>query len=234
MTINFECSNCGKAYRLSDELAGKKARCKACDAVIVIPSNDGFEEVVDKDLIEEQDGDAEGYDFAPRSSKRSRPIRRDADDRSSQSSKSKLKNKGKKSSKTSVWSSPWTWVGIAGGGLLTCVLICCGGVPFLIQKSLISKSGVAVNKVPMGPATSLMPVSQIPIPQFPDPGNSAGSRTIRSQSLFDQAARRAWRRTRSFHVDASLPSRRRPSAEVDSVRSDRPRRFNTASREFDR
>ena len=35
--IEFACPSCGKQYRVKEELAGRKARCKACDAVMPIP-----------------------------------------------------------------------------------------------------------------------------------------------------------------------------------------------------
>jgi len=36
--IKFECSKCGKSYRVTDEYAGKRVRCKDCSTVNVIPS----------------------------------------------------------------------------------------------------------------------------------------------------------------------------------------------------
>jgi DNA-directed RNA polymerase subunit RPC12/RpoP len=38
--IKFQCSNCGKNYRVTDEYAGKRARCKDCGTVNVIPSRE--------------------------------------------------------------------------------------------------------------------------------------------------------------------------------------------------
>ncbi len=37
MSISFECESCGKAYTLSDNLAGKKGKCKTCGNVMRIP-----------------------------------------------------------------------------------------------------------------------------------------------------------------------------------------------------
>jgi len=42
MTINCECGNCGKEYRVSDERAGRKFRCRQCDADVHVP--DGYED----------------------------------------------------------------------------------------------------------------------------------------------------------------------------------------------
>jgi hypothetical protein len=35
--ITFKCSKCGQEYRVADEYAGKKARCKSCENVNLIP-----------------------------------------------------------------------------------------------------------------------------------------------------------------------------------------------------
>ena len=35
--IKFKCSKCAKDYRVSDEYAGKKVRCKQCNVINVIP-----------------------------------------------------------------------------------------------------------------------------------------------------------------------------------------------------
>jgi len=36
--IIFKCSKCGHEYKVADEYAGKKARCKNCENVNVIPA----------------------------------------------------------------------------------------------------------------------------------------------------------------------------------------------------
>jgi len=36
--INFKCSQCGQAYNVKDDFAGKKVRCKSCQTVNTIPS----------------------------------------------------------------------------------------------------------------------------------------------------------------------------------------------------
>jgi predicted Zn finger-like uncharacterized protein len=38
MAIRAECDNCGYKYKLKDELAGRKVKCKICKAVFVLPS----------------------------------------------------------------------------------------------------------------------------------------------------------------------------------------------------
>ncbi len=40
--INFCCSKCGQAYRVSDKYAGKRVKCKDCDQVNTIaqPENE--------------------------------------------------------------------------------------------------------------------------------------------------------------------------------------------------
>jgi hypothetical protein len=43
MTIRAECSECGKQYQMSDDKAGRKFRCRACEAVVHIPDEDEYE-----------------------------------------------------------------------------------------------------------------------------------------------------------------------------------------------
>ncbi len=35
--IKFSCNECGKSYRVPDEYAGKRVRCKGCSQVTAIP-----------------------------------------------------------------------------------------------------------------------------------------------------------------------------------------------------
>lgn len=41
MPISVKCCDCGKALKAPDALAGKKAKCPDCGAVVVVPSPDG-------------------------------------------------------------------------------------------------------------------------------------------------------------------------------------------------
>lgn len=36
--IKFTCSNCAQSYRVSDEYAGKRVRCKSCNHINTIPT----------------------------------------------------------------------------------------------------------------------------------------------------------------------------------------------------
>ncbi len=38
MSISINCNQCGKQYNVEDKLAGKRAKCTQCGAVLVIPS----------------------------------------------------------------------------------------------------------------------------------------------------------------------------------------------------
>jgi DNA-directed RNA polymerase subunit RPC12/RpoP len=40
MTISFSCPNCSKTYNVSDDKAGKKTKCPACETSITVPSAD--------------------------------------------------------------------------------------------------------------------------------------------------------------------------------------------------
>jgi phage FluMu protein Com len=37
--IEFDCTKCGKRYRVSDNYAGKRVRCKECRTINQIPSS---------------------------------------------------------------------------------------------------------------------------------------------------------------------------------------------------
>ncbi|MCA8991753.1 MAG: hypothetical protein KDA88_07230 [Planctomycetaceae bacterium] len=42
MTINIKCPECSSAYEVPDDKAGKKFRCKSCQAIVEIPGGDTF------------------------------------------------------------------------------------------------------------------------------------------------------------------------------------------------
>ena len=52
MAIEVRCDECAKDYRLSDDLAGKKVRCKQCRNVITVPES-GEDEFFDLETYEE-------------------------------------------------------------------------------------------------------------------------------------------------------------------------------------
>jgi len=60
MAINVQCSECGKAYALRDEMAGKKAKCKECGAVIDIPLLEEAPQAADAYEITEPEQGAPG------------------------------------------------------------------------------------------------------------------------------------------------------------------------------
>lgn len=37
MAIEFDCSGCGRTYRVVDAFAGKRTKCKTCDAILSVP-----------------------------------------------------------------------------------------------------------------------------------------------------------------------------------------------------
>ena len=47
MSIRIECEKCGFEYKLRDDLAGKKVKCKICQAVFVVPSPAAGPQAVD-------------------------------------------------------------------------------------------------------------------------------------------------------------------------------------------
>lgn len=58
--IEFECESCQKKYKVKDDFAGKKARCKECGETMLIPEIEDeveeYEEVVYDDEGEDDDG----------------------------------------------------------------------------------------------------------------------------------------------------------------------------------
>lgn len=42
MAIDFACQSCGKSFSVKDELGGKKGKCTACGAVMIVPSASVF------------------------------------------------------------------------------------------------------------------------------------------------------------------------------------------------
>lgn len=65
MPISADCPQCGKTYRVKDDFAGKKFRCKACQGVVTVPaaaapSGDPWDNL---DLGEFQGQDAYGDEF---------------------------------------------------------------------------------------------------------------------------------------------------------------------------
>lgn len=51
MAIEVSCGKCGKAYRVREDRAGTKIRCKECQSVISVP-------------VVEYEGDEDEYGFA--------------------------------------------------------------------------------------------------------------------------------------------------------------------------
>lgn len=53
MTIDFHCPECQRSYRVKDEFAGRKLRCKQCQSAIEVPDIDPWE--IDDDFEEYDD-----------------------------------------------------------------------------------------------------------------------------------------------------------------------------------
>lgn len=54
MAIEFQCKQCGKSYRVTDEKSGWRVKCKACSALIMIPVP-AKEDLEFLDVLEEED-----------------------------------------------------------------------------------------------------------------------------------------------------------------------------------
>ncbi|MCA9057749.1 MAG: hypothetical protein KDA85_04595 [Planctomycetaceae bacterium] len=42
MSIKVSCGECGKAYQVSDDRAGRKFKCKQCGAIVEVPADDAY------------------------------------------------------------------------------------------------------------------------------------------------------------------------------------------------
>jgi hypothetical protein len=60
MPIDVKCPSCGKGHKVKDEAAGKKLRCKGCEAVIPIPKKAAAETDADPwETLDENEGGEE-------------------------------------------------------------------------------------------------------------------------------------------------------------------------------
>ncbi|QDT91774.1 DUF1559 family PulG-like putative transporter [Gimesia algae] len=129
MTISFKCKKCGKNYKVSDDKAGKKFKCRQCEAPVRIP------ELETDDFSEDWEEPEPEYEAPARRRKSSAP-------------KNKSKSKGRK--KTSPGSNQNKLI---AGGAIALVLIG-GGLLFLfssskpgggLMKSITDKVDVVIN-----------------------------------------------------------------------------------------
>lgn len=197
MSIELNCPECGKEYRLQDAMAGKKVRCKACSAVMSVPAKPKGS---DADMVPEEDdpfGGSFGGGGKSGSTPRKRPARasrednyEDHDDEAEDEEESddepvvrrKGKGKGKvaKSSGQPLLKNPLVWVGGVGVVFLSCGVCCCGILPAWFNQQVqkaqeinMQRAGInPATQVPMGDPSTPFPVAQIPVPQFPVLGNA--------------------------------------------------------------
>lgn len=47
MAISVDCPDCGKAYRVGDDKAGLRFRCRSCEAIVTIPAADDWDDADD-------------------------------------------------------------------------------------------------------------------------------------------------------------------------------------------
>src|SRR5436309_6926419 len=52
MTIAFRCASCEKLFKVADDLAGRKAKCSVCGALMAIPETSEVEEE-DEEVVTE-------------------------------------------------------------------------------------------------------------------------------------------------------------------------------------
>lgn len=107
MAIEVKCPGCEKRYRVPENLAGKRIRCKECQKAIAVPA-----ELNEDDELEEPEPEPR-----PKKSKKVRVTPDEEDDRDDRPRKPK-KGKRKKSKSGGI---P-VWVYLAGGGGLAAVI----------------------------------------------------------------------------------------------------------------
>lgn len=119
MSLSVTCSQCGKAYKVKDELAGKAIRCRECQATIRVPAT--------------EETDEDNFDFDSSDLEADEPT----DDLPPPRSKSKPAPKPvTKKKRASSGSSAWKWVvGILGGFALLGVM-CCGGLAWMGSRAV--------------------------------------------------------------------------------------------------
>lgn len=105
MAISFECTGCGKEYKVKDDLAGKRIRCKGCETVVTVPSS---EEEEDWLSVEVEDW-TEPQPASP------------APPRSSSKKKSGSKKNGSKRKRSSSSHAPR--IGAIAGGVFTVLIV---------------------------------------------------------------------------------------------------------------
>tara|TARA_R110002111_G_scaffold257026_1_gene324950 strand:- start:100123 stop:101130 length:1008 start_codon:yes stop_codon:yes gene_type:complete len=129
MAIQFHCKKCGKGYKVGDDKAGRKIKCRQCAAPIQIPEADI------EDLSEDWEDEEAEYTPAPR---------RRAPSASKSKSKPKRKNKSGSGSNQNIL--------IIGG--IVALLVVGGGGYFLfsfaksganLAKSLMDKTDEVIN-----------------------------------------------------------------------------------------
>ncbi|MDX1968531.1 MAG: CocE/NonD family hydrolase [Planctomycetaceae bacterium] len=108
MALEVECPNCGHPYKVKDELAGRKMRCRECSAVISVPAADDDFDLADEELVEE----------APKRRARSAGL-------PAPSPAKPKKDKSRKKSQSGMSTTTKVVLGLAASGLV-CVLLCCG------------------------------------------------------------------------------------------------------------
>jgi hypothetical protein len=116
MSLTVSCPDCGKKYKVKDELAGKAMRCRDCNGTIRIPAAETSDDEFSYDASE-MEADEPQAEF---------PL-----------AKPKAKSATKKKvSHSSSGSSGWKWVVGILGGLAAVGLICCGGVSLVVWRGV--------------------------------------------------------------------------------------------------
>jgi WD40 repeat protein len=190
MPLSCRCPGCQAPYELPDHLAGKRVRCKKCQATFPVPARARpkvkEEEPLTVEAVEEEPLDAEpagredrlqtaprprGQAAPPRTSDRRRPDERD--DRPRGGARERLRRREEEDEDREAsgqGTSTGLILGIAGGVLLLLLVGIGLGLWFILSKSPQTTPAVAENAVPPGGPVENKPVENKPdLPPQPGP-----------------------------------------------------------------
>lgn len=122
--VTFKCKQCGQKYRLGDEYAGKRVRCKKCSAVIAAPEAEASR----RNPAEEAGGEGEASPLDEMLAKLTKPepsavVPRPASDRPAGASARPQARPTKETGKAASGSRPMMLWGVGGGVALIAVVI---------------------------------------------------------------------------------------------------------------
>lgn len=172
MPIQTVCPECDSVYLLADQQAGKKVRCKKCQAVIEVPAPPAKRTAVR--------GDA-GKPAAAVTPRRAAPTRRPRDDDEDDWDEPRDASARKSVAKKSGSALPWIIGGVAAGaGLL---LLMCGGIITYFVMASDKSASVASNPASPPQPVIIQPLQPQAQPNRPFPQPLADNPPVQGQPV---------------------------------------------------